>query len=427
MRGIRVPKRARAFATCGIVCALGAFVSCGGKSVSSDECAAKPCTGGGGKPGTGGKPNTGGKPGTGGAPNFGGYPGTGAVPSYGGVSGYPSYGGAAGYYGGGGYPSYGGYPGGGGYPSDGGYPGYGGVAGYPGYGGYPGGGGYGGAINMGLGRACAVDAECGQGLQCIRPNSGAFDGEGPAKGYCTTSCIDDSTCAQIKPGANCHELAFGKGFCFEGCQFGPNSLTAFDPKKCHGRQEVACTPVYDASGALMQGECAPRCNAHTDCGFGLKCSPRTGFCTTVLPTGKDLGESCTVAGDSGVETCKGNCVEFESGATTFGACAQGCTMGAQPSCGWGGPGTGPAPATCLFTESVIVDKGGPGLGDYGLCGLLCDCNSQCKTSGFVCHAWEGPNAIDLKYYFGRSGYCSPSVEPDGGIDPGISTCGGDGG
>src|SRR5262245_39551899 len=61
------------------------------------------------------------------------------------------------------------------------------VAGTGGSGAATGGGGSGGSTPQSrLGRACATDAECGEGLKCEKANSGQWDGEGPPKGYCTT-------------------------------------------------------------------------------------------------------------------------------------------------------------------------------------------------------------------------------------------------
>src|SRR5262245_22491147 len=46
-----------------------------------------------------------------------------------------------------------------------------------------------------LGAACATDTECGQGLVCEKQSSSNWDGEGPAKGYCTIDCTADTDCA----------------------------------------------------------------------------------------------------------------------------------------------------------------------------------------------------------------------------------------
>src|SRR5262245_10945425 len=86
-----------------------------------------------------------------------------------------------------------------------------------------GGGGEGGAGGSGgssqrLGRACAADAECGQGLTCEKPGGGNWDGEGPAKGYCTADCsADPNVCQPFDSTASCLTLTNGKAFCVESC------------------------------------------------------------------------------------------------------------------------------------------------------------------------------------------------------------------
>jgi hypothetical protein len=276
------------------------------------------------------------------------------------------------------------------------------------------GGSGGGTFNPNLGRACATQAECGTGLSCITANSGAFDGEGPAKGYCTVDCTNDDTiCSAIDSGAICLAMNSGDAYCFEGCSFGPDTLTAFDPNKCHGRQEVACAPVDEFGTAA----CLPTCNSNADCGGTLKCSPETGSCSTTTPTGLALGQTCVQPPTGGVDPCKGNCTGFQdsSGSVSFYMCTENCTLGAAPSCGWTGPGTGPAPAACLYVSTIILDNGGAGIGDRGSCGNLCDCNAQCN-SNLVCNAWTGPNAQATKDFFQRNGYCG-----EGG-GSGITTC-----
>jgi len=268
-----------------------------------------------------------------------------------------------------------------------------------------------------------TDAECGAGLTCITTNATVFDGEGPAKGYCTTDCAADNTvCGQFDPKSVCLQYDNGKAYCMEGCTFGPASLPQFDPSKCHGRQEVACRPLFDSVGNFTVAACLPQCNASSDCGTGLSCNPRTGLCTTTSPIGKSVGETCVQALDGGTEECKGFCtgIVHQSSQQPFTyVCTEGCTTGASPSCGWAGPGTTPAPAACLFSSTVIIDNGGPGLGDLGSCGQLCDCNSDCKSSAFVCRAWTGSTAAQLTAFFGKAGFCSDPLNDDGGIDPGL--------
>jgi hypothetical protein len=290
-------------------------------------------------------------------------------------------------------------------------------------------GGTGGGSSR-LGRACAADAECGDGLQCVKADSGLFDGEGPAKGYCSTDCSSEETiCAQFAVSGStpvCVGMESGSAYCFEGCSFGPDSLTQFDNDKCHGRQEVACAPLTDGAGTFTSAACLPQCNSDTDCGGGLHCNPKTGGCTTTVVTGAALGSTCIQpTADSGTtDPCRGTCIGFvhQSGQDPFTyMCAENCTLGAQNSCGWAGQGTGPSPAACLFVSTLILDNGGAGFGDRGSCGQLCNDNCDCSNPDLVCTAWTGA-AEGNKGFFQKNGYCSDPLQEDGGMDPGIA-CG----
>jgi hypothetical protein len=284
-----------------------------------------------------------------------------------------------------------------------------------------GGGSGGGTPNPNLGKACASSSECGTGLSCISASSAAFDGAGPAKGLCTADCTsDENLCAGIAANAVCVDYN-GAAYCLEGCSFGPSSQPDFSATKCHGRHEVACAPLFDTAGQFSVAACVPQCNSDADCG-GLECHAKTGLCSSVSPTGQSLGEPCTVP-DAGVDSCKGNCTNFthsSNGQVFLSMCTEGCTLGATPSCGWTGPGTGPAPAACLFVSKTIQDNGGASFGDQGSCGLLCNCNSDCKTPLLVCRPWTGPGAETNKSFFLKNGYCSDPLEANGSTNPGIA-------
>jgi hypothetical protein len=274
-----------------------------------------------------------------------------------------------------------------------------------------------------LGSACATSAECGTGLTCVLANSTTFDGEGAAKGYCTANCtLDASICAQFDPTALCLSFSNQEAYCFEGCTFGPPGLTQFDPNKCRGRTEVACRPFFDDVGNFTVSACHPQCNSDTDCGGGLSCNPRTGTCTSTPPAGKGLGETCVQVADGGVEQCQGTCIGFvhSSGQNPFTyMCAESCTLGALPSCGWDPTTLTPAPGACLFVSTTILDNGGAGIGDQASCGQLCDCNSDCKNPDLVCTAWTGSNAQTLASFYARAGFCSDPLQEDGSVNPGL--------
>jgi len=140
-----------------------------------------------------------------------------------------------------------------------------------------------------------------------------------------------------------------------------------------------------------------------------------------MPTGKSLGEACSTTPP---ETCEGVCQDLEhsNGQVFTSLCMEGCTHGATPACGWAGPGTGPAGAACLYADPVVAKNGGPSIGDLGRCGLLCDCNSQCKNPALTCVAWSGANAAQVQSFFGRAGYCGDPLGGDAGVNPGLPTC-----
>lgn len=280
-----------------------------------------------------------------------------------------------------------------------------------------------------LGRACATDAECGpDGLTCEQASDTNFDGEGPAKGYCTIACTDDTTCAPFSGAdpAVCAPFVNGQAFCFEGCTFGPSGNNAFILTKCHGRTEVACTPMDDP---FTKAACLPQCNADADCGGGgLTCNAKTGQCGTTVLTGLPLGSTCVQDLEGGTDACKGRCgglVHSGSGTVFTYMCFESCTTSAQTACGWT-VGSGPAAAACLFTSTVIIDNGGSGAGDAGSCGQLCNTNCDCLNAQLVCEAWSGAAAPN-KDFFQKEGYCSDPLQTDGSMNPGIACTAGDSG
>jgi hypothetical protein len=169
--------------------------------------------------------------------------------------------------------------------------------------------------------------------------------------------------------------------------------------------------------------CLPQCNSNQDCGSGLYCDPSDGLCRTTPATGKAIGATCTQNLDASTDECKGDCIGYvhNAGSAPFTyMCSENCTMGALPACGWDGPSSGaPAPATCLFSSTVILSLGGPGFGDLGSCGQLCDCNSGCSNPAMVCEPFG--NAA-TESFFQRKGYCTDPLLDDGGLSPGIVSC-----
>lgn len=308
-------------------------------------------------------------------------------------------------------------------------------------------GGTGGSTQSKVGAKCTKDAECGTGLTCVLASSTSFDGEGPAKGYCSADCsTDPSVCGQFGSNVACLNFENQKAWCVEGCTFGPADGQNFDPKKCHGRSDVACSPLlsnelkgdctapnFDCPKGEACGNdnkchtlipaCMPRCATDAECGTGLHCNPGTGLCSATAPTGKDLGEACTSDPDAGTDDCKGTCLNFGD---PLKACGAACTLGSNPSCGWNGQGA--APSACIYLSSIVSDNGG-GIGDLGFCIQFCDCNADCKNPGLICHDFgNDTSGTNIKNFTKRKGACFGPKTPDGGTDPGITSCtAGDGG
>jgi hypothetical protein len=82
-------------------------------------------------------------------------------------------------------------------------------------------------------------------------------------------------------------------------------------------------------------------------------------------------------------------------------CADRCTIGAVPQCGWQGPGT-VAPAYCALTDgwSFGVPQT---VGDYGYCAQTCDCDAECTAPSTHCNAFDDP---ELASTLQKKGVCS---------------------
>ncbi len=291
-----------------------------------------------------------------------------------------------------------------------------------------------------LGRACATDAECGDtGLICVKADDPALGGGAPPRGLCTTPCTTDDICLEYAPDAYC--VPFGArnsdAYCLEACTTGAGLDTA---GKCHAREEFACSiigliPQTDtcttyadcATGELCNEgvcgtivtACLPMCGGDYDCADGFFCDFSSGLCVSEDPTGKDLNALCDA--EATVDECNGFCSESADD-PTVGTCTAFCNIGSVYGCGFSGEGQ--ADAACLFSSIIAPD---PGAGDVGLCGQLCDCNSDCLAPGDFCAPIDYP---DLEQIWQRTGYCrsigSDFTEADS-LDCGSTGTGGAGG
>ncbi len=239
-----------------------------------------------------------------------------------------------------------GAPGTGGLAAEGGSAAGGGAGNLGGHSGHSGDGGTGGVLEY-LGRACKEDKVCGP-FDCITEDSELLNGEGPPGGMCTVSCADSPTsCTSIESGAVCVDFGGGAQFCMKACIFGPGSLSSLSDNKCYARADAACSPVPDPSGATsMVSACLPRCNSDSDCGGASHCSAKTGLCSATAATGVSLGKPCVPSTNGEPDPCRGSCEEFldEKGQAIASLCSELCTLKVLPTCGWGGPSFGSAPA-----------------------------------------------------------------------------------
>ncbi|MBI5533282.1 MAG: hypothetical protein HY898_11235 [Deltaproteobacteria bacterium] len=300
----------------------------------------------------------------------------------------------------GGYGAYGGYggthvdgagPGGSGGTHTGGTAGWAGQGGmdgagaWGGWGGGDGTGGYAGAPGS-LGAKCKTDADCGS-LLCIPDISTEFFGGGPAHGYCSKDCtsflhggVGVDPCSLVDPNSLCSAAGDDpndpatRGFCLEGCSQGPpmdsGGFGKFDPKKCHGRRDVACTVVDGGSLSL----CLPTCARDADCTGGRKCDPRKGVCVDQPTPGSAMGAHCH--DDGGPIGCAGLCLQVVKGDDASsndpnniaGFCSQRCVYGDVTSCG---VEQTPSAGICILAMPEA------GNGDEAFCAQMCDVDADC--------------------------------------------------
>lgn len=288
-----------------------------------------------------------------------------------------------------------------------------------------------------LGRPCLSDPDCqapGQAaLTCVKPTDTVLGGGAPPHGLCTLSCQSHLECDERSPGSICYPFdeAAPNGYCIEACEFGP---TALGTQKCQNRADFVCAPagLVDTgtactnAGGCLAGEvcsggtcllvfpgCLPSCRGDLDCATGMFCdqSFNSGVCVPEEPTGKGLGEPCTVADEP--DECLGFCRADAAGATT-GHCATTCSVGT--GCSWNSESE-------LFDGACFLPSATAGpnatVGDFGYCVPTCNCSADCDdaelgcallTQGALPPAFRGP------------GLCFAGLEPEEEID----LCGGGG-
>ncbi len=278
-----------------------------------------------------------------------------------------------------------------------------------------------------LGATCTTDADCGTGLTCSLPTANGFGAGGPARGYCTKDCSANTDCTTIDPTAQCVNVgttAAAKTVCLQGC-----SLTA--TTQCGGRYDSFCLPLSqtDADGGVVDSgttiaACIPECASDADCG-GRKCDLSNGLCVDTPKAGKAVGADCDPTATT--DPCAGFCIGFQGQPQNVGTCTAFCNntnLGQPGACGSDPTPSSPQAAACLF--SATFNAGG----SVGICGQLCNCDSDCLASGDVCQSWANGGASNPSQYlqiFHMAGACVPGTDADGGTVTGIPTCPGGGG
>lgn len=248
-----------------------------------------------------------------------------------------------------------------------------------------------------MGAKCSADSDCASGLICYGPISG-FD-RWPASGMCTARCAETSECTALESGSACWTLEGNRRYCLAGCKNGGSLTGVTSPlqaDKCHGRSDLGCWNAPDP----YEPACMPSCNNDSACGPDSTCDIGQGLCTKNAPDAGDIGIG--YERDGGQQLACSTGYRRLDTTTDVLYCAAVCTLGVQPSCGFGG--TGKASAACIFGPP------GGGAGDLGSCAELCDCDSDCRAP-LECRKLA-PAYVNA---FGRTGVC-------GGKDPLLAKC-----
>jgi hypothetical protein len=304
-------------------------------------------------------------------------------------------------------------------------------------------GGTTGTASSKLGQACLNDGQCADtttpGLTCVTAKETVLGEGAPPKGLCTAECADTADCTQFGEHAVCFPFDSTTGYCVEGCAFGEPDIGT---QKCHSRPEFACNPALlaptttsctatedcpagdlciDGTCDAVLPACLPACRGDIDCEDGMYCDQSflSGVCLSKKPTGKALGEPCTVPGandPSEPDECLGFC-QADAEDSNKGHCAATCGIGRE--CAWNSA-TSKFDGICLYASVLTAETGS--LGDFGFCTPSCNCTDECNDPKLVCQLLEqGALTEDFK----GPGLCF-SENPDGSTKP-YNQCSGTGG
>lgn len=265
-----------------------------------------------------------------------------------------------------------------------------------------------------LGATCKSDADC-KGLTCLTAASNAFGSGGPGRGYCTKTCQSTPECEVLSPGAQCMVVGGNNKYCMLGC----------DPKakdNCLNRSDLICIPASSGPDAGSAPDfCNPQCVASNDCGTRV-CNLGTGLCADSQSSGLPVGSDCDPTAKT--DPCQGFCIGVPGGGGVCTSFCNNASLGTPGACGSNPQQNSPQDAACL--SQATFNNGDT----VGICGQLCDCDSDCRATGDVCASWANRGVSNPSEYaniFHRAGTCVASKDQSGNPVPGIPSCPSDGG
>lgn len=287
------------------------------------------------------------------------------------------------------------------------------------------GGGLADELTTFVGQACTADELCGthEDSVCItaetsEPFFTSFwggdmeDGGGVAGGYCTRYCDADNPCPD---GSRC-----GGNICLALCDFGSPELDALDAglaaDKCHGRDDLMCTPT-----AAGDSVCMPNCGAGAECG-GRACDARYGVCTDPDRQGLNMGAACETDNSNtevNEDPCAGLCLEIvdEEDSVQATICSARCSLGGLSNdCG------GPEIGVCAIPRVDGVVSAG--LGDEGYCASACVTHGECAFgAGLFCIDLGNHDRLGKGYCLSAQSCAAGEACADGEVC--VTTAGGD--
>jgi hypothetical protein len=261
-----------------------------------------------------------------------------------------------------------------------------------------------------VGRACGQDDECGAGLLCFPSDGDGFFGAGPAGGYCSLQCAENTDCTSVDPQSQCQS-----GLCLRTCR--SMDPTSIRENKCLSRRDVVCQSeaylgITAFSGLRQAGLCMPQCGSDEDCGDRF-CDLARGLCVTTRPTGAPVGAAC----EANTDCLGGSCVNADA-AGEQRLCTAPCVFGQPVGCG-DGVSADPRDFACL-APLIGGAFSSEGVGDVGFCVEVCDLDADCAQApnGFACR--PDPRVERT----GRAGFCLTPLAAegdagDGGLDAGV--------